>query len=256
MILGISGRKQSGKSTTGNFVFSLKLAELGVSQKIDLDSQGRIVISDLFGDTNYAGILDLSKQSNDYMLNRLYENLNPIIKLYSFADPLKQDICMNMLGMSYDQCYGSDEEKNSLTSLKWSDMPEYNNNWIIEKNIHESGYMTARDVMEFVGTSIFRRMKNDIWVEATIRKILAEKPELAIIVDCRFPNEVESIKKNNGKVIRLSRNPFNSTAAAEKALDKNLYDWNNFDYVCDNNNMTIYDQCVDIQKFLQENLSL
>lgn len=256
MIIGISGRKQSGKSTTGNFLFSLKLAELGISEKIHIDNEGRIVVSDLFGDTNYAGILDLSKPINDYMFNRLHESLNPIIKLYSFADPLKQDICMGMFGMSYEQCYGSDEDKNSLTSLRWSDMPEYNHNWIQEKNIHESGYMTARDVMEFVGTSIFRKMKNDIWVAATLNKISNEKPELAIIVDCRFPNEIESIKKTGGKVIRLSRNPFNSNAIAEKALDKEVYDWNNFDYICDNENMTIYDQCVDIQKFLQENLSL
>lgn len=256
MILGISGRKQSGKSTTGNFIFSLKLAELGICEKIELDNQGRIYISDLFGDINYAGILDLSKPTNDYILNKLYAALNPIIKLYSFADPLKQDICINMLGMSYDQCYGTDDDKNSLTSLRWCDMPEYNDNWIEEKKIHDSGYMTAREVMEFVGTGIFRRIKNDIWVKATLKKIEIEKPQLAIIVDCRFPNEIESIKNTGGKAIRLSRNPFNSDAIAEKALDKELYDWNNFDYVCNNEAMTIYDQCMDIQRFLQENLSL
>ena len=40
MILGISGRKQSGKSTTGNFIISSKLAELGISNKIDIDTEG------------------------------------------------------------------------------------------------------------------------------------------------------------------------------------------------------------------------
>ena len=82
MILGISGRKQSGKSTTGNFVFSLKLAELGVCENIQLDDQGRIGISDLFGDKNYAGILDLSKS-----------------KLAEYSNPLKSNFVLVILSV-------------------------------------------------------------------------------------------------------------------------------------------------------------
>lgn len=256
MILGISGRKQSGKTTTGNFIVSLKLADLGICEKIDLDSQGRIVVSDLFGDKNYAGILDITVRKNDFMLNKLYEILDPVIKLYSFADPLKQDICMNMLGLTYEQCYGSDEDKNSLTSLEWKNMPGYNISWTDSKTYDDSGFMTARQVMEFVGTEIFRQMKHDVWVAATINRINKENPELAIIVDCRFPNEVDSITQNNGKTIRLTRDPFHSDATAEMALDSGFYDWKNFAYICDNKDMTIYDQCIDIQKFLQETLPL
>lgn len=29
-------------------------------------------------------------------------------KIYNFADTLKQDICINLLGLTYDQCYGDD----------------------------------------------------------------------------------------------------------------------------------------------------
>ena len=83
-----------------------------------------------------------------------------------------------------------------------------------------------------------------------------ENPTIAIIADCRFPNEVDSIKAENGKVLRLTRNPFNSSAQAEAALDKDNYNWSNFDYICDNADMNISDQCMDIHKFLQENLQL
>lgn len=248
MILGISGRKQSGKTTTGNFIISLKLAELGVADKIDIDKQGRIVVSDLFGDTNYAGVLDVSIRKNDFMLNKLYEVLDPYIKVYSFADPLKQDICMNMLGLTYEQCYGSDEDKNSPTEIMWESIPGLNSGRI--------GPMTAREVMEVIGTDIFRKIKQNVWVEATLRKIEKEKSQLAIIVDCRFPNEVNSIIETSGKVIRLTRNPFDSDATAEKALDRDVYDWSKFNYVCQNDEMSIYDQCMDIQKFLQEIESL
>ena len=241
MILGISGRKQSGKSTTGNFIISSKLAELGISNKIDIDTEGRIVVSDLFGDSNYAGVLDTSVRNNDYMLQKLYETLDPHVKIYSFADPLKQDICMNILGLTYEQCYGSDDEKNRLTELTW---PGSENK------------MSARDIMQYVGTDIFRKMKSDVWVSATINRIQKDKPQIALITDCRFPNEVSSIKDAGGLVMRLTRNPFCSDHLSETILDESNYDWSNFDYVCNNDEMTIYDQCTDIQKFLQESLPL
>jgi hypothetical protein len=241
MILGFSGRKQSGKSTTGNFIISVKLAELGISNKIDIDIEGRIVVSDLFGDTNYAGVLDTSVRNNDYMLKKLYETLDPYVKIYSFADPLKQDICMNILGLTYEQCYGSDDEKNKPTELTW---PGSENK------------MSSRDIMQYVGTDIFRKMKPDVWVSATINKIQKEKPEIALITDCRFPNEVSSIKNAGGLVMRLTRNPYNSDHLSETILDQSNYDWSNFDYICNNDEMTIYDQCTDIQKFLQETLPL
>lgn len=248
MIIGISGRKQSGKTTTGNFIASLKMAELGICNKIDIDHCGRIVISDILGDKNYAGILDISIRNNDYMLNKLYKALDPHIKVYSFADSLKQGICMDILGLTYDQCYGSDDDKNSLTDILWENIPD---------NKHDKkGPMTAREVMEVIGTDIFRRIKDDVWVSATLRKIEQDKTSIAIVVDCRFPNEVDSIKAHGGKVIRLTRNPFDSSATAEMALDSHKYDWTNFDYVCNNENMSIYDQCMAIQGFLEENVLL
>jgi hypothetical protein len=241
MILGISGRKQSGKSTTGNFIVSLYLARLEVSRQVDLDEEGRIVVSDLFGDINYRGVLDTSARKNDFMLNKLYGLLDKHVKIYSFADPLKQDICMNILGLTYEQCYGSDDEKNRLTELTWP---------------NSTDLMTSRDIMQYVGTDVFRKMKSDVWVSATINRINKEKPELALITDCRFPNEVSSIKDAGGSVMRLTRNPFHSDHLSETILDEPNYDWSNFNYVCRNDNMNIYEQCTDIQKFLQENLSL
>lgn len=244
MILGISGKKQSGKTTSGNFILSIFIANLGISKKVYIDPNGEIVVSDLFGNSTYAGILNLSKPSNDFLIKKAIDTLNPHIKLYSFADPLKQDICINIFGLTWEQCYGSDEDKNSLTFLEWHNMPGY---------IGEStGYMTAREVMEYVGTSIFRQIKIDSWVNGTINRILKDKTKLSVITDCRFPNEVEAIKNQNGKVIRLSRSKYVSESESENVLNEDRYDWNNFDFIVRNDDMTIYDQCLELQKILQE----
>jgi hypothetical protein len=146
-------------------------------------------------------------------------------KIYNFADPLKQDICMDILGMSYDQCYGTDEQKNELTDIEW-----------------DGSKLTAREVMQFVGTDLFRKMKHNVWADATINKIKIEYPDLAIIADCRFPNEVDVIKNAGGHVIKLNRNPFNSDHASEVALDHNKYDHRNFDFVLMNDSMSIDEQ--------------
>lgn len=155
-------------------------------------------------------------------------------KIYNFADPLKKDICMNILGLTESQCYGNDIHKNSMTDIVW-----------------EGKNLTAREVMQIVGTDIFRKMKTNVWADATMIKINNEKPSLALIADCRFPNEVDVVKKIGGLVIRLTRKPYDSDHPSETALEKEHYDWNNFDYILDNNNMTILEQQQHLIEFLK-----
>jgi hypothetical protein len=155
-------------------------------------------------------------------------------KIYNFADPLKKDICINILGLTYDQCYGNDISKNQFTEVYWNDIR-----------------LTAREVMQLVGTDIFRKMKKDVWASSTIAKIKNEQPELAIIADCRFPNEVEAIKNAGGLVIKLNRNPYNSDHTSETALDEANYSSSNFDFIVYNENMSIPEQNSAILRFLK-----
>lgn len=157
-------------------------------------------------------------------------------KIYNFADPLKTDICMNILGLTYDQCYGDDNSKNEYTDIVWNNTK-----------------LTAREVMQFIGTDIFRKIKNDVWSSATINKIKNEKPQLAIIADCRFPNEVEAVRDAGGIVIKLTRNPYNSDHESEVALDENVYPTSNFDLVIYNDNISIQEQNQVILNFLKKN---
>lgn len=168
----------------------------------------------------------------EYIANIIGSNLSH--KIYSFADPLKQDICINILGLSYEQCYGSDDDKNSLTQLHWNNQQ-----------------LTARDVMQIVGTEIFRAMYPNVWVNALINKILRDKVDIALISDCRFPNEVDIVKQHNGHVIRLTKNPFNSNHPSEKALDKSEYDWNHFDFIINNEDLSIEQKNLKIKEYIE-----
>jgi hypothetical protein len=156
------------------------------------------------------------------------------IKIYNFADTLKQDICMNIFGLSHTQCYGNDEEKNQITDLEWNNKK-----------------LTSREAMQLIGTDLFRKIKNDVWTEATMTKIKKDNAKLAIIADCRFPNEVESIQKENGLVIKLMRNPFGSDHESECSLDNKNYDHKNFDIVIFNNHLSIQQKNYAILSFLR-----
>lgn len=257
-IIGISGRKQSGKTTAGNFILSLYLAKLGLVESVELNHTGSIVVSDLMGKKEYGGIFDTtwSELETDYVKKQVFQQLGIACKIYTFADVLKKDICINILGLSQEQCYGTDDDKNSITDIKWQNLPGYKEEWELAKDYDPSGFMTARQVLQFVGTDMFRKFKPNVWVDATLKKINKEQPQIAIITDCRFPNEVESITEHGGYTIRLTRNPFNSDHISESILDEQNYDWNKFNYIIRNDKMSIYEQSVEIKNIIQEILSL
>lgn len=154
-------------------------------------------------------------------------------KIYNFADPLKQ-MCIDILGLTYDQCYGTDQQKNELVNCSW-----------------DNKQLSAREVLQLVGTEMFRTMQHNVWADATLRKINNDQYALSLIADCRFPNEVEAIKNSGGIVIKLCRNLYSSDHASEIALDTENYDQNNFDLIIDNQTLNIEEQNILIYKFLQ-----
>lgn len=143
-------------------------------------------------------------------------------EIYNFADPLKR-MCIDILGFTENQCYGTDDNKNEKVNCFWP---------------NTKNQMTAREVLQYVGTDIFRSMQTNVWANATIRKIQKSKEKLSLIADCRFPNEVEAIKNAGGIVIKLNRNLYQSSHISENSLDDDIYDQSNFDLIIDNSDMT------------------
>lgn len=257
-IIAFSGRKQSGKNCAFNCLLGIQLVKLAVVRDhFAIMNDGKLWISDIFGDKDHAGVFDVDR-NNEEMQNFLEEYVYPYIKNYSFADALKRDICVNVLGLSYVQCFGTDDEKNTETHLRWEDMPGiisekgvwdlFNTREVkarmgqtnldkIKKEIdyHPPGPMTGREVMQYVGTELFRRMYGDVWADSCIRRINREQPLFAVITDCRFPNEVEAIQKAGGRVVRLTRGAQSKdNHPSETALDPENFDWNKFDAILDN----------------------
>lgn len=184
----------------------------------------------------FAGRKQSGKTSAAMAVAQAFEvrNAAGLVKIYNFADPLK-NLCIDIFGLEYRQCYGSDEEKNELVDCYWNDKQ-----------------LSSREVLQIVGTDMFRKMQHHVWSSATIRKIKRDDPDLALIADCRFPNEVEAVKKAGGIVIKLNRNDYDSDHPSETALDKENYDYSHFDLVVDNQDMNIHEKNYYIGEFLRK----
>jgi hypothetical protein len=65
-------------------------------------------------------------------------------------------------------------------------------------------HLTPRWLMQHIGTNVFRdAFHTDIWVAALERKLLKYKN--VVVTDCRFPNEIELLKRLGGCMIRVNR---------------------------------------------------
>ena len=212
-ILGFAGKKQSGKNTCCNFLQMLKFHEYGVCKNASLSEEGHILVSDLFGETvSGSDWIPLTEEYVD--ISQLLENFGAC-KIYAFADVLKE-FAVDVLGLEHNQVYGTNEEKNSPTHLLWENMPTGNN----------KGPMTGREVLQYFGSDICRKMYENIWFDACIRRIRKDNPDLALISDVRFPNEIKGVQKEGGVVFGLPRDIVNGkdTHSSEQ-VDLSLCDY-------------------------------
>jgi hypothetical protein len=224
-IIGISGRKQSGKNTVANYFTGYILKQKNMVGDFDISNEGKLEIqtANQQGDIGW-GIFDATRKDYDFV-SYADKELWPYTKLYHFADCLKH-LAVSLFDLEPRQVYGTDEDKNSMTQYG----------------------KTAREFLQYFGTDVMRKIKNSIWVDYTIKCIKEENSEFAIIPDVRFPNEVQAIKEANGIVIRLDRDVYSSEHTCESSLDEENFDWKNFDYVIHNENFTLSKLIQDVQK--------
>lgn len=215
-IIGISGRKQSGKNTVANYINGHVLKHKNMIQDFRINNSGQLEIltNDQSGNIDW-GIFDVTRKDIDF-ITYADRALWPYVKVYHFADCLKQ-ICVELFDLSPSQVYGTDADKNTDTPYG----------------------MTAREFLQHFGTDIMRKIKDTVWVDYTIKLIQSEQSQLAIIPDVRFPNEVNAIHNAGGIVIRLTRNIANSKHKCECALDEQNFDWKKFDHIVDNNEISV-----------------
>lgn len=250
-IIAFSGRKQAGKNTAANFMAGIELVSNSFVDNARIDEQGRLITLFEFPDGIHEGVFDLQSRKPQN-LAFLSDKIWPVVKLYSFADILKE-ICSIMFNIEDEKLWGTDEQKSSpINHILWKNMPglSYLPQTKVRKKLEELGFklsddwtinnpVTGRELLQYVGTEVFRCIYFNCHAEATLKRIMNDGSQLSIITDLRFENEIDEVHKFGGKVIRLTRKIKDDNHASEVSLSD---DNSKFDYVIDNNNMTVAEQ--------------
>lgn len=217
LIVVVAGKKGSGKNTLCN-----QMAVIRANWLLNHAASKFLFVDTRFSLTPKGEIL---QEGNVIDLKTEWQGA---INL-SFAEPIKQ-FCVNVLGFSPEQCYGTDEQKNSVTQMTWEGLIN-----VTGQKYTLKGCMTARQVMQIFGTEIMRNWHQNVWADACANYAIKCPARLVLISDCRFPNEVEVFKNIqctddlSVKIVKLTRNPYNDEHISEKALDN--YPLDKFDYI-------------------------
>ena len=88
--------------------------------------------------------------------------------------------------------------------------------------------ITPRWVLQYWGTEVCRKsFHDDIWIASVENKLRTSTDDI-VISDCRFPNEIKSIREAGGIVIRVKRGPepewYDAAVSANKGQNGN-YNW-------------------------------
>lgn len=156
-------------------------------------------------------------------LNYVAKMLVNDVHIHNFADALKIIVARTFIP--------ADEIPDKTGAVDWIDA---------HKDYHiEAVNMDVRQMLQFLGTDMFRAMWGDVWLNAFLHRLPEKydtKKGVILVGDMRFPNEAELIHALGGKIIRLTRDPNNGadTHASETALD----DYTGFDTIIDNTNLT------------------
>lgn len=242
IIIGIAGKKTSGKSTLCNMLHGHQLMSYEIIKSFDVSPEGKLLaelytIDENGRESTQKGELDITREDPDFAEWASF-NVWPFVKHYAFARPFKE-MLIEFFDLRRECVYGTDEQKNEPTQYLWEDMPL--------KIKGKSGVMSHREMMQYFGGDLMRKIKPSVWIDFAIKMVLLEKTELAIFSDVRQLDEVEAIKNNGGIVIKLLKN---SNSEDNHTSEKEVESIE-ADFEIDNTNLTPIETYQKVLEFLE-----
>ena len=185
MIIGITGKAQSGKDTACRIVQLINTVDYDCAC-----SEG---------------------EGEKYILDNV-DNILPITCMWekhAFADKLKE--CASIILGVPRFMFESGEFKESFTSLPLSNK--------------EGEPMTNREFLKYFGTEVGRSIDKDLWIKALMYSYGRDKESHWIVPDVRFPNEADAIRNAGGVLWKIERDGSGAgNHISEKLIDDIMVD--------------------------------
>jgi len=137
------------------------------------------------------------------------------VKRVAFADKLKT-VAMELFGLSWEQCYGSQEIKETVDP-RWD--------------------ATPRELLQGIGQKM-REIKPEIWIDTVLNVTIPELEkrgfDCVVISDVRYPNEGDKIHAVGGTVVKVFRVGSGVTVGHTHSSETAMTDYRDFDFILDN----------------------
>lgn len=237
------GAKQSGKTTSMTAFYGYYLTGLGVFPNVNIDPSGKMSV--IYNKKTNEGIYFDVDDVSPAMLAFKADNIWAHIKHASFADALKESI-VALFGVQRSHIYGTDEDKNRATPVKWDNALPFLSEERYDKNKHKSGtFLTIRELCQVFGTDICRELYQNCHLRSAVDKLAADNTNIGFIADGRFDNEFFYFDTDEAKEllgdtrvwrVKYTRNAHPDNPPGEQGLievDESLYD-----LVIDNKDLT------------------
>lgn len=187
MIIGISGKKQSGKDFAAKIIHGyLTDAEEVVEEQLKTPNMSI--------------------------------NYNDNLSIVKFADPVKDIVCI-ILNCTREELEDPEFKEKTL-GFEWTKQ-------IKEEGLTIYKVLTPRLLLQMIGTDIFHNLIHpNIWVNILMKKY-SEGTKDFIVPDVRFPNEVTAIlNKQDSFIIRVEREDveYSDQHSSETSLDEYPFD--------------------------------
>lgn len=137
-----------------------------------------------------AGKDTLADMVREYVYGTKPENgLRP----FRFSDPLKDAFC-SIFGWNRARIDSLEYKQELLETPFWTNGPT-----------PSYALTTRREIMQYLGTDVFRAGQEDVWIKAALRKAesVAVYADGFISTDCRFPNELDALRDSFEEVHTL-----------------------------------------------------
>lgn len=249
-ILAFSGKLNAGKDSCCRFLYSLAfMYQLGLTHNALVNEEtGKLWIE------TEDGLNEVDEDSRHPEVRRwLDKNVWPFMRKFSTADPMK-DFLRKMFEIPSESLWGSDEDKNKpIEHLLWENMPgdpqlKLSNG----KKLGEmTGSISGRQMMEYIGTEVIRKLYPKAHAKALVSDILEYNSNFSLVNDVRFIDEAEELHSVGAKIIRLTRCSEKASKNKHRS-NVELDNFDGFDKVIDNANMTMNETFAELMSTLIE----
>jgi len=262
-IIAFAGHKESGKDSATRFVYGMSMLKAGIIEEFQIGEKGELFVP--------VSIKDEQPEEQMFGEFKIDPYLDPDLAIYlatviwpharkiALADPLKE-FAMDYLGLPANLLWGTNEDKETVTKYKRSQLPLLTSEDVYDlvmfsdmltpgEKLEEEKFLTIREVLQLVGTELFRKIDPEYWLNKNRELIKEDSSKLVIVPDVRFENEIVGLQKEGVIVIYLTRNIHGNKDghSSEKDVDKLR---GLADFCIDNDKLTIEETHEILEKFL------